>query len=143
MKVECVVADTNVLISALLSPFGTAGRLVELLVLESRFVFCHATSRELETRLARPKFLRYTSPAARDRYLAGLKRSAIWMEVGPIPRRCRDVDDDVFVELAIVSAAHWLISGERDLLEMLRSDAASARFSIVTPAQAWDELEQK
>ena len=59
-----VVADTNVLISAALSPDGAPARLLERLHKESRLVFAPATFAELETRLWKPKFDRWLTEVA-------------------------------------------------------------------------------
>jgi uncharacterized protein len=56
-----VVIDTNVLISAALSPAGASALLVDCLLQQSQLVFSEQTFDELATRLWKPKFDRYLS----------------------------------------------------------------------------------
>ncbi|WP_119293514.1 PIN domain-containing protein [Azohydromonas sediminis] len=53
----------------------------------------------------------------------------------PCPLRCRDDDDQVFVDLALAAKARWLVTRDRALLE-LRRRALAHGTEIVTPA-AW------
>lgn len=53
--------------------------------------------------------------------------------------RCRDPDDQKFVDLAVAQSARWLITRDRDLLA-LRRGAASVGLSIVAPSQ-WPGLD--
>ncbi|MCI1190880.1 PIN domain-containing protein [Calidifontimicrobium sp. SYSU G02091] len=53
----------------------------------------------------------------------------------PSPLRCRDDDDQVFVDLALAARARWLVTRDRALLA-LRCRALAHGTEIVTPA-AW------
>lgn len=54
--------------------------------------------------------------------------------VGWLPR-CRDADDQPFLELARDCGAAVLITKDRDLLELARAKYGITAFRIVTPAQ--------
>jgi putative PIN family toxin of toxin-antitoxin system len=53
----------------------------------------------------------------------------------PLPR-CRDRDDQKFLELARDAGADWLLTADKDLLRLMRRDKLAGRFTILTPAQA-------
>ena len=48
--------------------------------------------------------------------------------------RCSDPDDQIFLELAVVSGAHALVSKDRALLKLRRRCAP--QFRVMTPAEA-------
>lgn len=53
--------------------------------------------------------------------------------------RCRDPDDQKFLELAAAAGARWLLSRDEHLLALARRMKRDGRFGIATP-QAWAEL---
>ena len=112
-----LVIDTNILISAALSPQGAPAKLVQVALAHHRLVFSQATLDELRTRLYRPKCDRYISLEARERLLHDFNASAHWVDIGEPAVYCRDRDDDKFIETALKAQAHYLVSGDNDLLE--------------------------
>lgn len=116
-----LVIDTNILISAALSAQGAPAKLVQLALAQHRLVFSQATLDELRTRLYWPKFDRYISLESRERLLHDFNASALWVDVG---------------EAALKAQAHFLVSGDKDLLEA--PDQAGLR--IVSVHQALDAL---
>src|SRR5688500_13597608 len=56
----------------------------------------------------------------------------------PVPR-CRDPDDQKFLELAASAGARWLLSRDGHLLALARRMKRDGRFGIATP-QAWQDL---
>jgi predicted nucleic acid-binding protein len=54
--------------------------------------------------------------------------------------KCRDADDQKFLELALACGAHYLVSKDLMLLELARRKVRRAPFDIVTPAQLAAEL---
>jgi uncharacterized protein len=70
MKIERVVLDTNVLISALLSPLGTPFACVDWVLDNAILIVSRELLEELETRLARPKFTKYVDDARRRSFVA-------------------------------------------------------------------------
>jgi len=81
MKVECAVIDTNVLISAALSPRSVPAQIVNYLVQHASLLFSRETFGELETRLWRPKFDRYLNIEHRRLLLHHLAAVALWIDL--------------------------------------------------------------
>ena len=50
--------------------------------------------------------------------------------------RCRDLDDQKFLELARDAAADWLLTGDKALLRLARRDKLRGLFQILTPEMA-------
>jgi putative PIN family toxin of toxin-antitoxin system len=133
-----VVIDSNVWISAFLSRSGTAARAVRQLLSVRRPCFSERTYAELEARLWRPKFDRYLSMDDRRSLLHDVTALAHWVDIPPsmaARQWCRDADDDAFIHTALSAQAPWLVTGDRDLLDL----PPIAGLRILTPAQALDE----
>lgn len=136
MKADRIVIDTNVLISAALSPHSAPAKLVRLALEKCRLVFSSDTFAELETRLWRPKFDRYLSPGIRRQLLHDFSAVADWVTLAPdLPTYYRDADDK-FIHTAQASHARWLVSGDKDLLVLSPIDD----LPVLTPADALAEL---
>jgi putative PIN family toxin of toxin-antitoxin system len=112
-----LVIDTNILISAALSSQGAPARLVRYALAQHQLVFSQGTFEELRTRLYRPKFDRYISLESRERLLHDFNAAAHWVDVGDPAVYCRDRDDDQLFEAALKAQAHYLVSGNNDVLE--------------------------
>lgn len=134
-----VVVDTNVLLSAALSPSGAPAQLLDRLLVEGRLLFSDVTFAELESRIWKPKFDRYLSIERRKQILYEVNASAVWVDV---PRSIsaqsfsRDIQDDAFVHVALAASATRLITGDDDLLCLHPIDT----LYILTPRTALDEL---
>lgn len=112
------VVDTNVLVSGLIKPGGTAGRVVDRLR-EGRFLllYSRATLDELVDVLARP-WLKEKYGVRTVDVESFLKLVLVRGEEvvpGRTLRRCRDPKDDTFLELAVAGRAEVLVSGDDDL----------------------------
>lgn len=137
MKAEStrVVVDTNVWISAALSPAGAPALVVRRVLAHAVPVLSEPTFAELERRLWLPKFDRYVSMELRQQILHDLSAAAYWTEVpSEIASRthCRDSDDDKFIHAALAANAIWLVTGDRDLLVV----PAIPPLQIISPADA-------
>jgi putative PIN family toxin of toxin-antitoxin system len=113
-----LVIDTNIFISAALSSKGAPARLVQHVLAQHRLVFSQPTFDELRTRLYRPKFDPYISLEQRESLLHDVNACAHWVDIGEPAVYCRDRDDDKFIETARQAQAHYLVSGDSDLLEL-------------------------
>lgn len=133
-KVEAVVIDTNVLISAVLSPTGTPAKLVKHFVAHNRICFSDETYEEFYTRLWRPKFDRYISREMRKEILLDFSNIGEWVEISDTLKLCRDADDNKFLEVAIKSNAKLLLSGDRDLTDLKEVEG----IPIYTPAECFE-----
>jgi uncharacterized protein len=90
------------------------------------------TLRELAETLSRPKFDLYVSRPDRQRFFELSARVAEWVPVTTATRRCRDPKDDKFLELAVDGKADWIITGDKDLLELSPFQSTS----ILSPSAA-------
>lgn len=134
-----VVLDTNTVLSALVF---AQGRLSPLRLAwcggALRPLVCARTVAELLRVLAYPKFA--LDAAEREELLADYLPFAEvvdpWQTSPPLPV-CRDPRDQVFLELAAVGAARWLVTGDEDLLAL----AGQLPFDIIAPAAALGALD--
>ena len=119
MRVERVVIDTNVLISAALRLEGTPRAVIERVgTANGVLLFSRETFDELRTRLFRPKFDPYLNHAGRAVYLERLAAVSEWVPITGAALGCRDPDDDKFLETALLGEAGCLVTGDSDLLVM-------------------------
>jgi len=133
-----VVLDTNTVLSVLLFVHG---RLVPLrTVWQSGALtplLCAQTVEGLLRALAYPKFR--LTPEEREELLADYlpygEVVASWQTRPAVPQ-CRDEKDQVFLDLAAVGVAQWLVTGDRDLLSL----SGQTQFRIVEPAAAIELL---
>ena len=130
------VLDSNVLISAILSPRGTPARL--LLAWQGgafELVLSPLLLAEVRRALAYPKLARLVSPADADSFVAWLGRAA---EVaadpaGPPPVRSEDPGDDYLIGLAAAERA-VIVSGDAHLTSL------APAVPVRTPAAFLAEL---
>ena len=105
-----VVLDTNVLVSGLLSPFGTCPEIIRMVSAgELRLCFDARILSEYREVLRRPKF-----QFDEDNIIAlveQIEHHGLTMAPSPLPRPLPDPDDDPFLEVAIAAAAQSLITG--------------------------------
>ena len=118
-----VVLDTNIVLSALVFAGGRlaslrsawqSGRCVPLV--------SQATASELMRVLAYPKFK--LSAAERDELLADYLPYCHSVRIpARLPKlpQCRDANDQMFIELAAVGKADFLVTGDKDLLLLVPS----------------------
>ncbi|NBC82492.1 MAG: putative toxin-antitoxin system toxin component, PIN family [Bacteroidetes bacterium] len=112
-----LVFDNNVLISAALfwnsnpSKSLRKARQNKNTILSSQF-----TSSELRLKLLSSKFDKYISFANRIDFCETLARESQWIK--PMERIfvCRDIKDNMFLELAVAGKADLIITGDSDLL---------------------------
>ncbi|MES2102225.1 MAG: putative toxin-antitoxin system toxin component, PIN family [Pseudomonadota bacterium] len=125
-----VVLDTNLVLSALvfasgrLAPLRSAWQTGRCIPLVSQ-----ATASELMRALGYPKFK--LSPADREELLADYLPYCRSVRIPARLRKlpvCRDANDQMFIELAAVGKADWLVTGDKDLLVL----AAEFERPIVT-----------
>lgn len=138
MKAERLVIDSNVWIAALISPAGTARQLVDtVLDRDIEVLMSESTFAELVSRLNRPKFDRYREHESWNSFLMALVEMALWHEdAGTTTGISRDVDDDKFLALAMTGQTKAIISGDRDLLDLVSHEG----IPILTPAQFLQRL---
>jgi putative PIN family toxin of toxin-antitoxin system len=116
MKAERVVLDTNVLISAALSPHGKPFACLSWVLDNATLLTSQELLTELETRLGRPKFSKYVDEPRRRAFVADLALSTVLVEVRGVVKLCRDPDDDKLLEIIVAGGADCLVTGDHDLL---------------------------
>lgn len=110
------VIDTNVVVSAILSPRSIPRQAFDLAFKQGVVLASDSTLGELDSVLRRPKFERYLSESDRLRFLSKFIRDIVVVEVTQIIIDCRDPKDNKFLELAVSGDATAIISGDADLL---------------------------
>lgn len=132
------VLDTNVVLSALIRPGGTTGR---LRLAWQAGLFVPLLSRDTASELIRVlNYLKFRLSRAEQHDL--LADYLPWAETvriaDPPPRTpdCRDPHDLPFLQLALAAKADALVTGDADLLVL----APMRGLAIVTPAQAVEQL---
>jgi uncharacterized protein len=133
------VLDVNILISAILSPTGTPGRL--LLAWQAgafELVISPALLDELRRALGYPKLRRLIPVAEAEAFVAWLAEAAALASDpgGPPPVRSPDPGDDYLIALAGAEGA-VLVSGDRHLLSL--ADA----FPVRAPASFLSMLDER
>ena len=114
-----VVIDTNVWVSAFLNPHGYAARLIAagqahgFAVVESLPLL-----EELLEVLCRPRImrLRQTSVSEAQAYVRSVAAVARLVSVSGTLQVCRDPDDNVLLETAIVGEATHVVSRDEDIV---------------------------
>jgi putative PIN family toxin of toxin-antitoxin system len=132
-----VVVDPNVIVSAAISPDGVTGRLIRLgLGAEFRIVVCPGLIEEARDALTRPKLRRYVTVDAAIELLADIEGVAETRDDPPvIEATSRDPKDDYLIALTTEAGADRLVSGDADLLALVRSDPR-----ILSPRMLLDQL---
>jgi putative PIN family toxin of toxin-antitoxin system len=106
-----VVLDTNILISALLTPEGIPAQVVTLCLADANIQTCVSAEiyAEYEEVAQRPKFRR--SEIEVSALLRTVRESSIWITPRCVVRSCLDPGDNIFLERAQEVEAHYLVTG--------------------------------
>lgn len=136
-----VVLDTNTLVSALLF---RNGRLSWLRLAWQRGdlvpLVCKRTVSELLRVLSYPKF-RLGEPEIRDLLgdLLPFVETLSGVQASIDSPRCRDEDDQMFIDLALAAGSDALVTGDSDLLVL----ADTSAIPIITPAELHRSLDTR
>ena len=125
-----IVIDTDVLVSRLLVPRSAPAEAVRVAADQGVLLVSEALMSELAEVLARPKFDAYVTVQDRQQFLRLLARIATMVPILHRVRECRDPKDDMLLELAISGDAHFIVTGDADLLGM----SLFRGVRILTPA---------
>jgi putative PIN family toxin of toxin-antitoxin system len=107
-----IVLDTNILVSALITPFGNAARILDMVlrgalqVLYDDRIIC-----EYREVLLRPKFSFGEKDV--DDLLAFLETEGMKVNPAPLDYPLIDKDDVAFIEVATVGSAEAVITGNK------------------------------
>lgn len=110
------VLDTNVIVSALLFENGKPAHALRHALANGEVLLSLELLEELNEVLGRERFNRYVTSEEREEFLGVLVERAVLVEITENVQECRDPKDDKVLELALNGEAHYIISGDRDLL---------------------------
>jgi len=125
-----VVLDTNVLVSGLLNPYGAPGQIARMAAMgEISLCFDARILSEYREVLLRPTFGFRAEHV--DALLEQIRTAGVSAAVHPLKSQLPDHDDEAFLEVAIASAAEYLVTGNsRHYPARLRSG-----IQVVLPAE--------
>ena len=119
MSNEKIILDTNLWISFLISNnFSQLDQLIEKK--EIILIFSNELLEEFIEVIHRPKFKKYVSEEDIANLLNYFDQYARIIEVKSNVQICRDQKDNFLLNLSIDSKAHFLITGDKDLLVLKR-----------------------
>jgi len=133
------VFDTNAIVSATLLKKSVARQAFDAARAQGHLLVSQETLNELDDVLRRPKFNQYISEYERLQFLAALIREAIFVAVTAVITQCRDPKDNKFLELAVSGKAHYIVSGDKDLLVLHPFE----NIFIIQPGQLIELLQGK
>jgi putative PIN family toxin of toxin-antitoxin system len=108
-----VVIETSVAISAALKPDGVSNKALLFALFHCQPLVSPDTFSELERVLNKTKFTNKISDVLKTQFLATILARSVM--INPVSRIhvCRDVNDDMFVNLAIDSNAQTIVTRSR------------------------------
>lgn len=112
-----LIVDTNIWISSLIGKKLVGFREMLMLPCFELITTPHLIE-EILIVTSRPKFQKYFHPEDVQAFICWMHENMTCIEIGDVPRRCRDPKDDYLLELAVQSKAIYLVSGDDDLLEI-------------------------
>jgi putative PIN family toxin of toxin-antitoxin system len=126
-----LILDTNILLSALLSPLGVPAKLLDAWE-KKRFtlVACDALIAELRDVAARPFFRTRLRAGAAELLAAGIRDFSLFCRDLPPGPVAPDPKDAYLLVLAEVSRADFLVTGDKELLSLQHHKSTR----IVAPA---------
>ena len=129
-----LVIDTNLWISFLIS--NRLRKLDTLLLSERlRFLFSTELLDEINRTITKPKLQKHFSKNALEEMLLTLEPYIDFVEVKSKINVCRDPKDNFLLALAKDGKAHYLLTGDKDLLDL----KAYGKTKIVTITHFLDE----
>lgn len=111
-----VILDTNLWISLLITKNSMLDEVLS--VKGVQILFSQKLLNELHDVTLRPKFRRYFSIDRVEELLKEIKKYTKMIRVKTIVTLCRDPKDNFLLELAIDGKAHFLLTGDNDLLDI-------------------------
>ncbi|OGW29645.1 MAG: putative toxin-antitoxin system toxin component, PIN family [Nitrospirae bacterium GWC2_42_7] len=123
-----IVLDTNVLISGIITPFGNAARILDMLVVgELHALYDDRMLAEYREVLHRPKF--GFEKDVIEEFLTYIESEGSKVTAIPLNKEMIDKDDIPFVETAITGLADVLITGNKRHF----TGKATRQIKIMTP----------
>lgn len=151
-----VVFDCNIFVQMLLNPGGTAGACKKLVETEALVLFVsQAILAEVADVLSRPRFKQLIpdlTPERIELFIAEI--AALSIPITNVPeefRYQRDPEDEPYINLALVTGARYLVSLDKDLLDLMDPTFAESRefqrrypmLRTIRPGSLLAEIRQK
>ncbi len=135
MKSKKVILDTNLWVSFLISKDYC---FLDNYVLKGRvkLVFSEELFSEFISIAERPKFNKYFSNSDINQLIQMIDKYGILIKVTSEIKQCRDCKDNFLLNLAVDSKADFLVTGDKDLLEI----KIIKKTKILTIRELMDEL---
>jgi len=134
-----LILDTNILLSALLSPLGAPAKLLDAWERKTfTLVGCEALIEELRDVAGRPFFRTRLRASAAELLAAGLRDFSFFCQNLPSGTVAPDPKDSYLLALAEASQAEFLVTGDKELLSLKHHKATR----MVTPAAMIEILRQ-
>lgn len=118
MRDDYIVLDTNVLLSAIITPRGGAARAVAVAIELYRPAVSRATLAELAAKMWQPKFARWVSPQSRSRFFGHVVQVSVMFDPVPMLTVATDPDDNAFISLAAAVEAAYIVTGDKAFLAL-------------------------
>jgi uncharacterized protein len=133
-----VILDTNILLSGLINPGGTPGRVIDAW-LDRRFTLVsHAIQLdEFRAVSRRDKIRSLVRPSEAGRLVNQIVALADMPDRLPSVERSRDPRDDFLLALCEAGAADWLVTGDKDDLLTLDRHGTARIVTASTFAVEW------
>jgi putative PIN family toxin of toxin-antitoxin system len=130
-----VVLDTNIIVSALLSPHGPPAQIFLMAILDPDMQLCVSGDifAEYEEVIRRPRLNRSDSEI--EGALRIIREKALWIKPRAKVRASSDPDDNIFLECSQAAEVHYLVTGN-----VKHFPAEWAGTQIVTARQFLDEV---
>jgi putative PIN family toxin of toxin-antitoxin system len=134
-----LILDTNILLSALLSPLGAPAKLLDAWERKViMLVTCEALIAELRDVVGRPFFRARLRASAAELLAAGLRDSSFFCRDLPSGPIAPDPKDSYLLSLAEASEAEFLVTGDKELLSLTQHKSTR----IITPAAMIELLKE-
>lgn len=134
-----LILDTNILLSALLSPLGAPAKLLDAWERNAfTLVACDTLIEEFREVAGRPFFRARLRPSVAELLAADLREFSFFCRDLPLGPVAPDPKDSYLLALAEASQAEFLVTGDKELLSLKQHKSTS----IITPAAMIEILEQ-
>ncbi|PZO35758.1 MAG: putative toxin-antitoxin system toxin component, PIN family [Pseudanabaena frigida] len=131
-----LVLDTNVLVSAILSPNSISAKILNWGEDNGVILYSAVTLTEVLSVLGRSKFSKYIDHNDIDGLSIRIKTVWLSVEILNQVQLCRDPKDDKFIDLVLNGNATHLITGDNDLLVL----HPIQNTLVLNPRTFWNEI---
>ncbi len=134
-----LILDTNILLSALLSPLGAPAKLLDAWERKTfALVACDVLISELRDVAVRPSFRARLRASAAELLAAGLRDFSLFCRDLPSGPVAPDPKDSYLLAMAEASHAEFLVTGDKELLSLKRHKSTR----IISPAELIEILKE-